>query len=96
MARSTNRRHPMKRFLPQLLKYETWTTIDDPTALEIGDWVFNPKDHANYSGQIMSIAEDLVQIYWCKSDNNPFSETISLKELESMWWVDPCIQYEES
>lgn len=90
---ASNRRHPPKRFLPLQLKHESWFQVDDPTAVAMDDWIYDPAEPCNYAGQIISIQDNLIKICWHKSENNRIIEWLQIDQLIEMWWIDPVMQY---
>jgi len=90
---ASNLRHPQKRFLPLPLKHEIWFQVEDPTAVEVENWIFDPSEPYCYAGQIISIHNGRVEVLWHKAENNKFIEWLEIDQLTEMWWIDPVMQY---
>lgn len=94
--------HPANQWLPKELHNETWYDLDDPDALEVDNWIFDPSRGAYYAGQVIEVGPmDYIRIKWYKSvlsgsihditlDDNVFECTQTYSQLRKMWWIDPC------
>lgn len=87
-------RYPESRFLPETLWSKTWVDLEDPTALEIGDLVFDPSIGSHYAGRVVEIMYDnrVVEIEWHKSIDNIFHTYERMDRMTAFWWVDPILQ----
>lgn len=84
------------RFLPIELHDHLWYSLDDPTAVEEGEWIFDPASHAHYAGQIVHHDKDhgALEVRWYKSVDNVFCEWLSYNRIAGyrLWWADPMEQ----
>lgn len=85
---ASNRRYPLKGPLHPEVKHDIWVTLDDPTCLEVDDWVYNPESCK--CGRVILITESSVEVVWYKTNEIEF---LSIDVLTNFWWADPVIQY---
>lgn len=88
---------PSNRFLPKALWDKTWSELTDVTALEAGDWVFDPDPSAHYAGKVLETsaahkAACLTDIEWHKSPDNVFIDYVSNYKMMKLVWIDPMEQ----
>lgn len=81
----------MRRFLPADLQWAIWSDIEDPTAMEVGDWLFDPAKHAHYAGKILENNHQtgMMKVEWHKDVGNVFTDLITWDRLTRYWWRDP-------
>ena len=88
---------PPNRFLPREIWDKKWSEVTDVTALETGDWVFDPHPAAHYAGQVLETSAAhkeacLNEIKWHKSPDNVFIDYISNYKMMKLIWIDPMDQ----
>jgi hypothetical protein len=88
---------PPNRFLPFDLQDKKWSEVTDVTALEAGDWVFDPHPGAHYAGQVLETSDahkdaGLTDIEWHKSPDNVFIDYVSNYKMLKLIWIDPMEQ----
>jgi hypothetical protein len=84
--------HIDPRWLPAELTERHWFTLDDVTALALGDWVFNPASWAHYAGQVVELFPTHVEIRWHKTPDDVFFSYEPMERVAAFWWVDPVMQ----
>lgn len=86
--------YPDSRFLPESLWGKNWVDLEDPTALEVGDWMFDHRTGSYYAAEITWIGDVAVEVTYHKSIDNiiPGCTVMKNKLTEYFWWADPALQ----
>ena len=88
-------KQPENYWLPIDIHDKTWSQLTDPTALEVGNWIFDTSNGAYYAGQIVTIDHrpdgTLIRLTWHKAPSNvfPWSEILTVDRMEQLLWIDP-------
>lgn len=91
--RTPQEHFPPARFLPRELHDKLWFDLDDPTALSVGDIIYDPHHGACYSGVVVEIVDWGIGVKWSKHyGNDKDMSHEAWAQLKGMWWVDPVMQ----